>query len=131
MGIAEAGVARDILEWSRAHFSRLAWGKGAIEGPVAPTLDHGGSSHWVFYHLTNGTIEIPFWGIRDKPPFDQQGKRLELLSKLNEIPGIDLPETAIEKRPRIPLATFSTQDALAKLFDVLEWFLEEARSPRP
>ena len=40
---------------------------------------------------------------------DTRSNRLEPLRKLNDIPGVDLPEAAIEKWPRIPLATFATQ----------------------
>jgi hypothetical protein len=29
------------------------------------------------------------------------------------------------------LATFADPDVLAKLFEVIEWFLVEARAPRP
>ncbi len=92
-GTPAADGARAILEWSGAHFSRLGWGKGAVEGTVALALVHGGSSYFPFYLGTSGTIEIQFYGIRTQPPFDQQGKRLELLRKVNEIPGVDLPET--------------------------------------
>ncbi len=130
-GVPAANGAREILEWSGAHFSRLGWGKGAVEGTVALRLVHGGSSYLPFYLGTSGTIEIQFYWMRDKAPFDQPGKRLELLRKLNEIPGVDLPETAIERRPRIPLATFANPDALARLFDAFEWFIAEARAPRP
>ena len=130
-----AGVLQSMVRaasWSGrgAHFSRLGWGKGAVEGTVVLALDHEGSSYLPFYLGTSGTIEIYFHGMRDRPPFDQPGKRLEMLRKLNEIPGVDLPETAIEGRPRIPLATFSNPDALARLIDVFEWFLAEARAPR-
>jgi hypothetical protein len=54
-----------------------------------------------------------------------------MLRKLNDIPGVDLPETATERRPRIPLATFANPDALERLIGVFEWFLAEARAPRP
>ena len=128
-GLAADG-AREILESAGAHFS--GWvGEGRGEGTVALALVHDGSSYWPFYLGTSGTIEIYFHGMKGKPPFDQPGKRFELLRKLNEIPGVNLPETAIERRPRIPLTTFSNPDALAGLIDVFNWFLGEVRAPRP
>ena len=130
-GVMAVDGARGILEWSAAHFSRLGWGKGPVEGTVVLAVLHDGSSYSPFYLATSGTIEIYFQGLKNQPPFDQPGKRLELLGKLNEIPGVDLPENVIERRPRIPLATFANPDALARLFGAFEWFIAEARAPRP
>ena len=72
-GIPAANGARGILEWSGGHFSRLGWGKGAVEGTVVLALDHGGSSYLPFYLGTSGTIEIYFHGIKNQPPFDHRG----------------------------------------------------------
>ena len=127
VGQVEAEVARAILEWSREHFSRVAFGKGAVEGTVALSLDVAGSVYRPIYLGTSGTVEVTFLQLSSQPPFDQDSKRLELLRKLNEISGVDLPESAVTRRPRIPLATFASPEALAKLFEVIEWFLAEAR----
>ena len=85
----------------------------------------------LFYLITDGRIAINFVGIASKPPFNQDSKRLELVRRFNDIPGVDLPESAIAGAPRVPLATFAPPDALAKLFEVTESFLDDARtSPR-
>lgn len=131
VGQVEAEVARAILEWSREHFSRVAFGKGAVEGTVALSLDVAGSVYRPIYLGTSGSVEVTFLQLSSQPPFDQDSKRLELLRKLNEISGVDLPESAVTRRPRIPLATFAPPEALAKLFEVIEWFLAEARTTEP
>ncbi len=125
-GKQDADVAREILHWSLKSFPRLSWGKGMTVGGFAPAMTHAGRPYWLFYVYTYGKLEVGFQWMSRMPPFDQSDKRLELLRKLNEIPGVELPESALTKRPRIPLATFAAPDSLSKLFEVTEWFLAEA-----
>jgi hypothetical protein len=66
-----------------------------------------------------------FAWMRTRPPFDVDSKRLELLRKLNEIPGIELPESALLGKPAIPLSTFATPGSLGMLFEVCDWFIAE------
>ena len=130
-GQAEADAARAVLDyWSREPFV-LRWGKGRKEGVAILALDVAGSSYTLFFLQTDGKMAINFSGIASKPPFDQDSKRLKLLRRFNGIPGVDLPESVITGAPRIPLATFAPPEALAKLFEVIEWFLAEARTTEP
>jgi hypothetical protein len=48
---------------------------------------------------------------------------LELLRKLNEIPGVIMPDDAISRRPRIDLATLTNAAALEQFLEVLDWVL--------
>jgi hypothetical protein len=66
--------------------------------------------------------------MRRWPPFDQEAKQLQLLRKLNEIPGVELTDDAISKKPSVQLALFRNDESLKKLFEVLEWFVSEART---
>jgi hypothetical protein len=122
----EAQVARAIIDWSKTRFSRLTWGMGAIDGGFSPALDHAGRSYFPFYLWTNGKIELQFYWMSGMRPFDQEDKRLELLRKLNEIPGVELPDSAISRRPAMPLAPFAAPGSLSMLFGVFEWFIGEA-----
>lgn len=126
-GPEELDVARQIIEWSRSHLPRFTWGKGATYGSVTPTLDHGGHSYWPFYLGTDGRINIQFQWMSAMPPFDQVAMREEFLRRLNEVPGVQLPSNAIERRPGLPLKLFATPEAMAALLASFEWFLSEAR----
>lgn len=130
-GKQDAEVAREILDWSLKKVPRLAWGKGATVGSFAPAMTHAGRPYWLFYVYTYGKFEVGFQYMSRMPPFDQNDKRLELLRKLNEIPGVELPVDAVTKRPRIRLATLAAPGALSILFEVTEWFFAEARATSP
>jgi hypothetical protein len=126
-GAEEAQVSRQIMEWSRTHLPRFTFGKGALNGSFAPVLDYGGHNYWPFIIWTNKGIEIQFQHMKGRPPFDEEPKKLELLRRLNEIPGVQIPKDAIERRPNLPLGLFATQETLATLLAAFEWFLSEAR----
>ncbi|MGH3089470.1 MAG: hypothetical protein ACRDSJ_19435, partial [Rubrobacteraceae bacterium] len=56
-------------------------------------------------------------------------KRLEFLRRLNEVPGFDMSETAIDKHPTLRLTDLGTADALAKFLEALDWLVEEVKAP--
>ena len=73
------------------------------------------------------SIELQFQHHANKPPFDDREKRLELLRRFNEVDGVDLPDDAIDGRPKIPLALLARGSALEQLFLALDWYLDQVR----
>jgi hypothetical protein len=52
-----------------------------------------------------------------------------ILGRLNEVPGVQLPSNAIDRRPGVPLKTLVAPEALAARLAAFEWFLSEAVKP--
>ncbi|MGH2954730.1 MAG: hypothetical protein ACRDK9_12095 [Solirubrobacterales bacterium] len=128
-GPAEAQVARELIEWSRVQRLRFWWGTGRVDGSFGPVLDHAGQPYYPFGIGTfRGKIEISFQHMT-RPPFDDVEMRRELLRRLNDIPGVSIPEDAITRRPGIPLSLLAADPAaLESLKGVLDWFCETVRS---
>jgi hypothetical protein len=64
----------------------------------------------------------------NQPPFDDHELRKDLLSRLNQIPGVTIPDDAITRRPSLPLADLGRNPkVLSELTAVLDWFCETAR----
>ena len=61
-------------------------------------------------------------------PFDDETKRMELLRRLNEINGIDIPADKISKRPSIPLSTLSNEDTLKQFLETFDWYVQEIKA---
>lgn len=118
-------VARDILDWIRPRVTRIFWGKGKANGSYVPVLNHAGTPHQPFAVWTYGTVEIYFYWYTYKPPFDSEEKRLELLQKLNEIPGVALPKDSINRRPGISMDLLKNAEALARFKAVFEWYIQQ------
>lgn len=79
---------------------------------------------------SSGTIEIYFQWYATKPPFSDEGRRRELLERLNSIPGADIniPLDALRKRPNVPLVAFAADGACDQLLAIFDWFISEVRT---
>ena len=124
-GIVEVNIARKILEWARLKMTRVSWGRGAIEGSFVPILHHNGTDYLLFAVRTFGTVELYFYYYQRKPPLDSEEVRRELLSRLNSIADVSLPDDAITKLPKIPLSALKDEAALKQFFEIFDWLVEE------
>ncbi|MCK9565873.1 MAG: hypothetical protein M0Q43_07485 [Methanothrix sp.] len=126
--IEEAEIARKIMDWARDKLPRFWWGKGKQDGSFIPVLDHNGEQYYPIAIWTYGKIEIQFQWLMNKSPFNDDMKRKELLKRLNEISGVDIPEKAITRRPNIFLSTFNDASSLRRLLETLDWVVQEIKS---
>ncbi|MDQ3044200.1 MAG: hypothetical protein M3R06_03475 [Chloroflexota bacterium] len=128
-GAADADVAKSLLDWARERGLRVWWGKGKREGSFFPMVDHASSLEWTISVWTTGTVEVQFAQLaREGHPFAAEGKRMELLTRLNTIPGMVFPRDAITKRPNRPLSTFVDPAVRDQLLGVLDWLVTELRA---
>lgn len=126
----EMRVARDILDWAKSRTPRIWWGKGLTNGSFVPVLHRNGMDQQPFAVFTGGSqgrasVEIYFYWHAYKRPFDDQQKRVEMLQKLNQIPGVLLPEDSINRRPNISLETLAEGDRLSRFLEVFDWYIEQ------
>ena len=124
-GAEEAQAALRILEWSRQLGLDLKWGQGGKFGSVAPRLTCKGVQHNLFAVWTDGTVELYFRWSANKPPFDCEEKRLDLLNRLNSIEGISLPADVIAGLPNIPLARVRDPQLMRRFLDAFTWVVHE------
>ncbi|MFJ4097336.1 DUF262 domain-containing protein [Kitasatospora sp. NPDC089913] len=121
-------VADEVLAalrfWGRQG-GHLEYGR-AEETSCFPMLDAGtGSQPHLLWPLAvypvTGTAEVVFQYLKDRSPFDDVELRRELLSRLNEIDGIELAEAKLDLRPSFPLQVFAEHGEA--ICAVLEWFV--------
>lgn len=121
------GVVRRILDWSRANTTRIWWGKGVNYGSFVPVLNHKKRDHQPFAVFATGAIEVYFQWYAQKPPFDDEAKRLELRERLNRIPGVSIPADALLRRPSFPASLLRNQQAFELFTEAFGWYLAEVR----
>ena len=129
-GADQSGVARAILDWARSNASRIWWGRGTGTGSFVPILQRGREKHQLCsvhtgWKSTPPGIETQFQYLASKKPFEDPEKRRELLRKFNTIPGVNFSADAIDRRPSIPLAVFTSAAALRQLFDIFDWYQDQ------
>ena len=119
-----AEVARSLLDWAKQRKLRVAWGKGKSDGSFYPMLDHDGRTDWTISVWTYGRVDVQFQFLQQSLPFAGEEARRDLLQKLNAIPGVSLPDSAITKRPTIPLEGFLDARARGQFIGVLDWIVD-------
>jgi hypothetical protein len=78
---------------------------------------------------TNGKVEIQFHRMMKRnPPFESEERRLELLRRLNETTGVNLPQQSISKFPNISLSTLTSANALEQFLGTMAWTIEEFKA---
>jgi hypothetical protein len=125
-GDLAVSAAKRILEWGMNKME-VWWGKGKQMGSFVPYFYHKERQHQLFAVYTYGVIETYFYWYKFKPPFEAKEKRLVLLDKLNEIPGVNIPREGIERRPSINLAGLETEGVVEQFLSVYDWMVVEIR----
>jgi hypothetical protein len=126
--VVEVNIARKILEWACLKMTRVSWGRGAIEGSFVPILHHNQTDYQLFAVRTFGTVEFYFHYYRRKPPLDLEEKRRELLSQLNSITSISLPDDVITRLPKIPLSALKDETDLKQFLEIFDWVVQEIQA---
>jgi hypothetical protein len=126
-GSEAANIARKILEWAKDRLLRFSWGRGNDDGSFFPILDYRGISYYTIAIWTYGKIEIQFKALQNRPPFDAESKRKELLDRLNQIPGFDIPTDAISRRPNVYLSLLKDENSLKQFLETLDWVVQEIK----
>jgi len=125
-----AKVAKDILDWVSPKVSRIYWGQGKQTGSYIPILiTPNNVKYQLFAAFTNGTIQIYFDIYSKRPEFQSEDRRVELLNRLNTIPGVSLPRDSINRYPSIQIGVLQQRENLEKFFEIFEWFINIVTSP--
>ncbi len=126
-GDDEVAVARRLLKWANDNRLRLWWGQGQRDGSFIPVHDNKNGKQFLFSVWTSGPVEIQFQHMTNLP-FDSEAKRQELAHRLSQIDGISIPQSALTKRPSIPLAQLVKGDFLTRFIDCFDWALREIKA---
>lgn len=121
-GPEETRAARDLYDWTLGRGWRPTFGTGKQDGSYIPVISGDGWQHYPIALYSYGRVELQFQHLKARPPFDDENARLELLRRVNEIPGVSFPSEVITRRPSIPLTLLAGNPAsLDQLKRVLEW----------
>ena len=121
---------RVIFDKSKEFFDKVDWGKGNSTGSFTPNFKINGISFKLMDVYTYGSVEIQFEIMKNRPPFDDEKKRLELLTKINH--ALALPPDSfvhkIDKRPGIKIHEFEKPGAVDAFFEVVKWYINTIKT---
>lgn len=128
-GADEARAARNLYDWTLQQGMRATFGSGKQDGSWTPVIVANGLDYPPIALYSYGRCEVQFQHLLTRPPFDSEQRRLELLRRVNDIPGVSFGPEVITKRPSIPLAVLAGNPrALEQLKAVLRWLADTAAS---
>ncbi|MBD0347177.1 MAG: hypothetical protein ICV63_20615 [Coleofasciculus sp. Co-bin14] len=128
-------VAKQIYDWvNNHHLLKTRWSKGKTGGFYA-IVEHKGTEFqpvgvWTGARVndTEALIQFPLASLKQTLPFDDETKRLELLHRLNNIPGVTLPPSSLNGYPYIRLSTLKEDMILKQLLEICDWVIQEIKA---
>lgn len=129
---SEAKVARRVYEEGRRLGAEVVWGSGAISGSFQLGFAREGlrMTFWPVSVWTYGTVELQFEYMKSYPgPFRELQVRIEMIERLNGVPGLSVPVEKVDVRPRILLRDLLDEKTLHGFLEVLAWAVERASDP--
>jgi hypothetical protein len=116
-------LANTILDWAGTHCPQLWWGEGRKDGSCFVGIRRNGVNYYPFAMWTYGRIEMQFQWLQQR---SVTKKLIEgLASRLNAIPGIQIPTDALTRRPSFELAALKEQSALSQFLTAIESFVSD------
>jgi hypothetical protein len=117
----EIEVAKQILKWSEKNASYVKWRRKSFAPYFESESDHAYIPTGV---SVDGTVGINFMRMKKRNGISEE-TRTEILRRLNEIPGVDLPPESIDdKKHGIRLSTLANERALEQFLNVIAWVVE-------
>lgn len=124
--------ARTIRDWAEGRGLRIWWGRGRERGGWIPVFDARSGRGYSFFEVwTDGRVEVQFKNMKANPAFRGLPPREEFHRRLVSVPGVTLPDGAIERFPSFRLADLPDDTAVQKLLEAFDWVLDEFRKGDP
>ncbi len=120
---AATRVARTLFDWTTKRM-QVEYGSGVKNASFIPVYGDGELWFGPFRAYTGykgGYVDIPLSGSgMQAPPFDNPDRKLELVRRLNAIPGVQIAED-LGRSPSIEFAVLATGNHLEKFLEVMDW----------
>lgn len=113
-------LVRSIYEWCIDEFGQPRF-SGNTSARFGPTFRPDGSGPRVFIVKANGQITFRFIEWKPMPWRNEQSITNGFLERLNRIPGFDLAESDLDKKPTLPLALLLDPVHLGLFKEAVSW----------
>jgi hypothetical protein len=120
-------VSRRLLDWARAEGLPLHWSSVRDVPLFAPAIDTPSGPAYFVEVTARGRIDVLFDQLRDTDAFREDEPRLEVLGRLNRIPGMGMPEFTINKRPTFSLNALVSDEAFEQFTSTFRWVARQLR----
>lgn len=121
------GVAELAREWViGGPDRRSAIGSGKTTTAIFLVVESDDEAYWPLA-IYPSSVEVPFQWLALRKATEPLSVRLDLLNRLNMIPGINLDESRIDKRPSFPPEVIADSTTRVEVLSVINWFADQVR----
>jgi len=121
-------AAEQILQWAGENGIKIDWSRSQRGGCILCFYNDQGKGFYPFNVNGDGKIgwNAPHQEDKAPVPFDTTQNRVEILRRLQAIPGVmvDLSNVDGYRGHNLPLSVFADEKARAAFFDVCSWIRE-------
>lgn len=129
-GREKTAIAQNVLDWARDQCDYFWFGGSGLEHGIGHsctpvTRKKFDGKLWEllpFKIWSEGSIEINFQYYKNRPPFDQDSYKLQLMDKLNTIEGVTITPDKINKRPNFDIGLLRKESEFKKFTDAFAWY---------
>jgi hypothetical protein len=129
----EVWVARKLYDWIENHqHLQIRWSQGKLGGFYLTQQSNVKEvklmAVWAITSINNptATVQICFPELNQIISKQDNTKCLELIQRLNEIPGIAIPINAVNnKYPSFPISQLKDEKALHLFLEIINWITKE------
>jgi uncharacterized protein with ParB-like and HNH nuclease domain/alkylated DNA nucleotide flippase Atl1 len=126
-GTEEVGAVLELIRsWVRLG-GDVDYGTAALTSCFLIHSKSDGHQIWPLVIYPDGSVEIVLQYLANRPPFDDDGLRLELLRRINALDEADISEDRINGRPNIRFELLTRPGNLEKLVETLTWFRDSVQ----
>jgi hypothetical protein len=123
-----AGTVRHIYDWAQSA-CWTTWGQGGSYPMLHGADKRAGIK---FFHLGFDYIDIKFRNLTSKAPFRAPHWQEDLLSRLNQLPGVGYDRASLTKtKSPFSLQPMAAAEDAQRVVEVLAWIGEQLADPKP
>ncbi len=126
-GTEVKAVAENIYKWAVRENLDIIWGQGGRNGSMNIYLFINNRRYFSFSCWTYDSVEILFQYIKSQPYLNDMESRKIILSKLNKIPGVDIPLSKLEFRPSLSYPNLIDKNNFEIFISIWENYFNEIK----
>ena len=123
-----ASLCQSILNNFRDMGCRIYWGEGSKQAGFVPIYDGINKHQLLAVYSYGSTTKIEIYFQHFKEPFRSEEKKKELIAKFNSIPGVQIPQDAITRRPSLDCKLFINRNNFEKFLQIYKEILDEIQA---
>lgn len=127
-GNAVASVCQNILTCFRNRGCRIYWGEGSKQAGFVPIYDGKRSHQLLAVYSYESTTKVEIYFQHFKEPFQSEEQKKRLLQKFNTIPGVEIPDNAINRRPSLDCKLLLSEEIFEMFVQIYSDILSEIKS---